>query len=202
MPVILCRTLVNQERPYFYLYLWSKVKEARHVGLAAGAGTVSGRPAQATQRTDNIPYEVRGVGIQDGGLAPSGNRVSVYDAAKVLGVTADAIQKRILRGTMTPERDDNGRGWVLLGTSSTKPDNVQDKYRATSEELVGELRKQIRCLRAILSKEQDVYRRADAINRSTHPSERRTHHPRGRARSLTVQRGSIPSSASGGSPGG
>lgn len=43
-------------------------------------------------------YEVREESVQDGGRAPSGNRVSVYEAAEVLGLTADAIRKRIQRG--------------------------------------------------------------------------------------------------------
>jgi hypothetical protein len=122
------------------------------MGLAAGEGTASGRPAQAARRRGNIPYEVRDEGIQDGGLAPSANRVSVYEAAKVLGVTVDAIRKRIQRGTIAHERDDDGRVWVLLGASSTIPDNVQDNHRATSDELVGELREQIRYLREILAR--------------------------------------------------
>lgn len=114
------------------------------------------------RRKGNIPYEVRDEGVQDGSLASSGNRVSVYEAAKVLGVTVDAIRKRIQRGTIAHERDNDGRVWVL-GASSTIPDNVQDNYRVTSDELVGELREQIRYLRETLSKEQDAHRRADAI---------------------------------------
>lgn len=133
------------------------------MGLAAGEGTASGMLARAAQREVNIPYEVRGAGTQDGGLAPSSNRASVYEAARILGVTVDAIRKRIQRGTIAHERDDNGRVWVLLGASSTIPDNAQDNYRTTSDELVGELRAQIRYLREILSKEQDAHRRADAI---------------------------------------
>jgi hypothetical protein len=39
----------------------------------------------------------------------SGNRVSVYDAAEVMGVTVDAIRKRISRGTIPHERDEQGR---------------------------------------------------------------------------------------------
>ena len=133
------------------------------MGLAADAGTASGGPAQAVRRKGNIPYEVRDESVQDGGLAPSGNRVSVYEAAKILAVTVDAIRKRIQRGTIAHERDDDGRVWVLLGASSTIPDNVQDNYRATSDELVDELREQIRYLREILSEERDARRRADAI---------------------------------------
>jgi hypothetical protein len=41
---------------------------------------------------------VREESVQDGGRVPSGNRVSVYEAAKVLALTADAIRKRIQRG--------------------------------------------------------------------------------------------------------
>ena len=46
----------------------------------------------------------------------SSSRVSVYDAAQVMGVTVDAIRKRISRGTIPHERDEDGRVWVLLDT--------------------------------------------------------------------------------------
>ena len=104
-----------------------------------------------------------GEGVQDGGPAPSGNRLSAYEAANVLGVTVDAIRKRIQRGTIPHERDDDGRVWVLMKESSIKPDSVQDIYRAASDELVDELREQISQLREILREEQDARRRADAI---------------------------------------
>jgi hypothetical protein len=138
------------------LYIWSKVKEARHIGPAAGEGAASCRPAHATQRKSSLTYEVRGVGIQDGGLAPSGNRASVYEAAKVLGVAVDAFSKRIQRGTIGHERDHNGRVWVLMDASSIKPDNAQNIYQAASDELVGELREQISHLREILREEQNA----------------------------------------------
>jgi predicted ArsR family transcriptional regulator len=102
-------------------------------------------------------------GVQDEGPALSGNKVSVYEAANVLGVTVDAVRKRIQRGTIPHKRDDNGRVWVLLNASSTIPDNVQDIYRAVYDELVDELREQISHLREILREEQDARRRADAI---------------------------------------
>ena len=95
----LIRTLADRQS----LYVWSKIRKARHMGLAPGEGTASSRPAWVVQRTGNSPYEVRGEVIQDGGLAPSGNRVSVYEAAKVPGVTVDTIRKRIKRGTIAPE---------------------------------------------------------------------------------------------------
>ncbi len=133
------------------------------MGLAVSEGTASGGSARTLRRRGNIPYEVRDQGVQEGGRAPSGNRVSVYEAAKVLGVTVDAIRKRIQRGTIRHERDSDGRVWVLLDASSTILDNVQDNYRATADELVDELREQIRYLREILSEERDARRRADAI---------------------------------------
>ena len=58
--------------------------------------------------------------VQDGGLALSGNRVSVYEAAKVLGITVDDTRKRIQQGTIRHGRDDNGRV-RLPACSSSKP---------------------------------------------------------------------------------
>jgi len=46
----------------------------------------------------------------------SSSRVSVYQTAEVMGVTVDAIRKRISRGTIPHERDEDGRVWVLLDT--------------------------------------------------------------------------------------
>ncbi len=64
----------------------------------------------------------------------SGTRISVDGAARVLGVTVDAIRKRVQRGTIPHERDESGRVWVLLEAASTMqdttrtvPDNDQDE---------------------------------------------------------------------------
>ena len=45
-------------------------------------------------------------------------RLSVGEAARALGVTRDAIHKRISRGTIQYERDDNGRYYVYVDTST------------------------------------------------------------------------------------
>jgi hypothetical protein len=63
----------------------------------------------------------------------SGNRVSVYQAAEVMGVTVDAIRKRISRGTIPHERDKDGRVWVLLDTDQDAASNVHDTGQPQSD---------------------------------------------------------------------
>jgi hypothetical protein len=63
----------------------------------------------------------------------SGNRVSVYQAAEVMGVTVDAIRKRISRGTIPHERDVDGRVWVLLDTDQDTASNVHDTDQPQSD---------------------------------------------------------------------
>jgi hypothetical protein len=63
----------------------------------------------------------------------SGNRFSVYEAAEVMGVTVDAIRKRISRGTIPHERDEEGRVWVLLDTDQYTASKVQDTDRTESD---------------------------------------------------------------------
>ncbi len=106
-------------------------------------------------------YEVREQRVQDRDQSPSGNRVSVYEAAEILGVTVDAIRKRIQRGTIPYERED-GRVWVLPEASGTLPDQGQRGYRSASE-FIDELREQVRHLREMLDQERDARRRADMI---------------------------------------
>jgi hypothetical protein len=40
---------------------------------------------------------------------PSSNRFSVYEAAEVMGITVDAIRKRVARDTIPHEKDEDGR---------------------------------------------------------------------------------------------
>jgi hypothetical protein len=44
---------------------------------------------------------------------PSGNRLSVYETAEAMGVTVDAIRKRVSRGTIPHEKGDDGRVWII-----------------------------------------------------------------------------------------
>jgi len=63
----------------------------------------------------------------------SGNRVSVYEAAEAMGVTVDAIRKRISRGTIPHERDEDGRVWVLLDIDQDATSKVQDTDQPQSD---------------------------------------------------------------------
>ena len=63
---------------------------------------------------------------EDGTAPQSSKRVSVYAAAGALGLTVDAIRKRIARGTIPHERDESGRVWVILDTGQDTASNVQD----------------------------------------------------------------------------
>jgi excisionase family DNA binding protein len=59
---------------------------------------------------------------------PSSNRVSVYEAAEVMGVSVDAIRKRIVRGTIPHVRTEDGRVWILLDRVQDAASKVQDTY--------------------------------------------------------------------------
>ena len=94
---------------------------------------------------------------------PSGNRATVYEAAQVLGVTVDAIRKRIQRGTIPHERHENGRVYVLLDTARTLQDDGQDKYQTRRDDLVESLREQVEYLKVVVSTRDEEIRRRDHI---------------------------------------
>jgi hypothetical protein len=96
----------------------------------------------------------------------SSNKVSVYQAAETLGITVDAIRKRIQRGKLPHERGEDGRVWVQLDTTSHIHDDVEDTYRTArsddrTDELLGELRDRIEDLREQLAAERASRLRAD-----------------------------------------
>ena len=80
------------------------------------------------------------------------DRITVAEAAGRLGVTQDAVRKRIARGTIRHEKDEDGRVFVYLraadtglGTAKTDQDDEQDSTSATDQDkYVRSLEDQIR----------------------------------------------------------
>jgi predicted DNA-binding protein YlxM (UPF0122 family) len=61
-------------------------------------------------------------------------RLSVMEAAEALGVTRDAIHKRIRRGTIEYEKGEDGRFYVYVDTSTSRVD--QSAYESKDESKV------------------------------------------------------------------
>lgn len=135
--------------------------------------------------TEDLVQDVSGI-IEDSAQSSteqqSYNKVTVYQAAEVLGITVDAIRKRIQRGTIPYERHDDGRVYVLLdragkpqgessGTSGHPASTarhvsgqtgrtVQDPVR---DELIENLKDQIEHLRRVIDTRDMELQRKDSI---------------------------------------
>ncbi len=124
-----------------------------------GASLASGMGQDSDQYAAN--------GDQDDASTPSGNRASVHEAADALGVTVDAIRKRIQRGTIPHERHEDGRVYVLLDAASTPrntdQDEYQDKYRTHADALVESLGAQVEYLKGVVATRDEEIRRRDHI---------------------------------------
>ena len=60
-------------------------------------------------------------------------RLSVAEAAEALGVTRDAIHKRIKRGSVEYEKGEDGRFYVYVDTSTPGLDESLDKFKDKSK---------------------------------------------------------------------
>ena len=82
-----------------------------------------------------------------------------------MGVTVDAIRKRISRDTIPHERDDDGRVWVILDTDQDAASNVRDTDRPPSESsaLISEMRAHNATLQAQLEAERQAHAEARRI---------------------------------------
>src|SRR5215217_386610 len=102
---------------------------------------------------------------------PSRRRVSVDEAARILGLTVDAVRKRVQRGTIEHEKDRAGRVRIILDS----PDNAStlqdespdttgqaDALIAAKDETIEELRDRVRRL------EREVDTRNEEIRRRDH----------------------------------
>ena len=118
----------------------------------------------------------------------SGQLVSVDEAARLLGVTVDAIRKRVQRQTIPHQRDESGRVWVLLDASRTlqdKSSNVQDsdvqdgtgpsgrEILEAKDETIEALREQVAYLQGVIStRDRELSSRAEEIRRRDSALER------------------------------
>jgi excisionase family DNA binding protein len=92
------------------------------------------------------------------------DRITVAEAARRLGVTQDAVRKRIARGTIRHQKDEDGRVFVYLraadtelGTAKTDQDNEQDSTSTTDQDkYVRSLEDQMRFLRGELERKDAI----------------------------------------------
>src|SRR5215216_6070617 len=81
----------------------------------------------------------------------SSSRVSVYQAAEIMGVTVDAIRKRVSRDTIPHERDEDGRVWVILDTDQDAASKVHDtdQPQSATDALISQMQERIASLERI-----------------------------------------------------
>ncbi len=118
---------------------------------------------------------------QAGDRPPPGRRVSVSEAAAVMGISVEAVRGRIKRGTIGHERD-GVRVYVLLDADQAATGRDQGDDQATDRpELVELLRAQVEDLRAERDAWREQARRSDYLLGS---SMERTRELEGRLREL------------------
>ena len=96
--------------------------------------------------------------------------MTIDEAARLLGISREAVRKRIKRGTLKAKKDKNGRWAVEV------PDDIPD----TSSKLVQALQDEINYLREesrrkdqlIYQKDQIIYSLAENIPRLQEPEEK------------------------------
>ena len=100
------------------------------------------------------------------------DRLSVAQAAAVLGVTQAAIYKRIQHGTVAHDKDSEGHVFIYLDASDIPPDKSMDEPdmstdgsmdRSNGAELIAELRTHNEHLRQEVEAWREEARRKDAI---------------------------------------
>ncbi len=87
----------------------------------------------------------------------SKERLSVPDAARLLGITPEAIRQRIRRGTIEHERTEDGRYFVYVTPSEDVENNVENSVQSA------DLRDYVETLKRELEIRNEELRRKDHI---------------------------------------
>ena len=88
----------------------------------------------------------------------SSKKVSVYQAAEIMGVTVDAIRKRVSRDAIPHERDEDGRVWVILDIDQDTSSNVRDsdQPQSATDALISQMQDRIASLERQLDQEREA----------------------------------------------
>ena len=89
-------------------------------------------------------------------------RLDVKQAAQILGISTDAVHKRVKRGSLESDKDSDGRVYVYLDDSLddgyTRLDDGYTPDQETEDVVVEVLRDQVEYLREQLDKEREANR--------------------------------------------
>jgi excisionase family DNA binding protein len=91
------------------------------------------------------------------------NRVTVEEAARLLGIEKSSVKKRIQRGKLRSEKDTSGTVYVYMDRSETVQDKSQGRSETGRDELLESKNETISILRDQLREEREARRRADTI---------------------------------------
>ena len=100
--------------------------------------------------------------VEDNGRRDSPvDRITVPEAADLLGVTQSAVRKRIQRGTIPWDKDEEGRIFVYVDPSEVGPETGEDTSRDTvagqsQDELLEVYREQVDFLRRELERKDTI----------------------------------------------
>jgi hypothetical protein len=89
------------------------------------------------------------------------NRVTIPEAAQLLGLTQSAVRQRIRRGNIEYEKDDKGRTYVFLDSDATRTEPVGDQSRDML--LFRSMQDQIDTLKGELAIRNEELRRKDHL---------------------------------------
>lgn len=92
----------------------------------------------------------------------AGRRLTVPEAAEVLGITADAVRSRIKRKTL-PTVHEGGRVFVVMDATDRPTAQAHPTDRPDAERLYREMQERIRYLERQVDEEREARRRADTL---------------------------------------
>jgi hypothetical protein len=97
----------------------------------------------------------------------SGRRVTVDEAARHLGLTVDAVRKRMQREQIAYEKDEAGRVRIILDKSETLQDKSPDTTGPVAHDtLVERLREEVAYLRGVIAtRDEELSRRDEELRR-------------------------------------
>jgi hypothetical protein len=90
-------------------------------------------------------------------------RVTVEEAAQLLGIEKGSVKKRIQRDKLRSEKDATGTLYVYVDRSETVQDKSAGQSQTDRDELVAELRRTNELLREVITTRDEEIRRRDVI---------------------------------------